>query len=352
MNMQVNVTTQVNSKTIRREQHNGREHWVIPSYTLPANVVMNGGLYPASEIDAHYPKLEGTLAPLGHPTVNGQHVSAFSPEGINVGHVGAWNRNVKKSGNRVYVEKWLDVEVANRSESGRRLLERLEALERGDDVPPIHTSVAVFLDRIEANEEQRKGGYEWVAKIHGMDHDAILLDEVGAATPEQGVGLMVNADLAELLGIEEDKPDDEEGLVALLLKALKSFLNPQANQPATTPKEGNIMPLTPEERAELTADISKALAANMAEQLKPLTETIAKLQANAEAAAKAADDALRAELAAVTGELAANALSGEALREAHSKLVKPAGTPAALAGNSAQAAPATGAPDLATYQGV
>lgn len=29
-----------------------------------------------------------------------------------------------------------------------------------------------------------------------MDHDAILLDEVGAATPEQGVGMMVNADLA------------------------------------------------------------------------------------------------------------------------------------------------------------
>lgn len=418
MNMQVNVTTQVNSKTIRREQHNGREHWVIPSYTLPANVVMNGGLYPASEIDAHYPKLEGTLAPLGHPTVNGQHVSAFSPEGINVGHVGAWNRNVKKAGNRVYVEKWLDVEVANRSESGRRLVERLEALERGDDVPPIHTSVAVFLDRIEANEEQRKGGYEWVAKIHGMDHDAILLDEVGAATPEQGVGLMVNADQAhalqanagalvgesyreketrleraakakfrpseneyvwvvdftdsqvvvqrsgqdaerygykvengEIVFEDQGRKVERQQFWAPIVNALKSFLNPQANQPATTPKEGT-MPLTPEERAELTADISKALAANMAEQLKPLTETIAKLQANAEAAAKAADDALRAELAAVTGELAANALSGEALREAHSKLVKPAGTPAALAGNSAQTVPAAGAPDLATYPGV
>ncbi len=32
-----------------------------------------------------------------------------------------------------------------------------------------------------------------------MDHDAILLHEVGAATPEQGVGLMVNADLARPL---------------------------------------------------------------------------------------------------------------------------------------------------------
>lgn len=196
MPIQVNVTSKVNSKTIRREQHNGREHWVVPSYTLPANVVMNGGLYPASEIDQHYTGLEGTLAPLGHPQANGQFVSAFSPEGLNVGYVGAWNKNVKKSGNRVYVEKWIDVEVAGRTDDGKRLLERLESLEKGEDVPPIHTSVAVFLEELEANEEQKALGAKWVAKIHAMDHDAILLDEVGAATPEQGVGMMVNADLA------------------------------------------------------------------------------------------------------------------------------------------------------------
>lgn len=196
MKVQVNVTSKVNSNAIRREQHNGREHWVVPSYTLPANVVMNGGLYPASEIDQHYTGLEGTLAPLGHPQVNGQFVSAFSPEGLNVGYVGAWNKNVKKSGNRVYVEKWIDTEVAKRTDDGKRLLERLEALEKGEDVPPIHTSVAVFLEELEASEEQKAQGAKWVAKIHAMDHDAILLDEVGAATPEQGVGMMVNADLA------------------------------------------------------------------------------------------------------------------------------------------------------------
>lgn len=196
MKVQVNVTSKVNSNAIRREQHNGREHWVVPSYTLPANVVMNGGLYPASEIDQHYTGLEGTLAPLGHPQVNGHFVSAFSPEGLNVGYVGAWNKNVKKSGNRVYVEKWIDTEVAKRTDDGKRLLERLEALEKGEDVPPIHTSVAVFLEELEASEDQKSQGAKWVAKIHAMDHDAILLDEVGAATPEQGVGMMVNADLA------------------------------------------------------------------------------------------------------------------------------------------------------------
>ncbi|HBL4691269.1 hypothetical protein INP82_24080 [Citrobacter sedlakii] len=199
MPMQVNITTKVNSQSIRRETYNGREHLVLPSYTLPANVVMNGGLYTAEEIDAHYQGLEGTLAPLGHPQVNGQFVSAFSPEGINAGHIGAWNRNVKKSGNRVYLEKWVDVARAGESEGGKELLERVAAIERGEDVPPIHTSVAAFLDQLEPNEQQRATGAEWVAKIHSMDHDAILLHEVGAATPEQGVGLMVNADLAKPL---------------------------------------------------------------------------------------------------------------------------------------------------------
>ncbi|ENC8478498.1 hypothetical protein ABK514_000722 [Escherichia coli] len=197
--MQVNITTKVNSQSIRRETHNGREHLVLPSYTLPANVVMNGGLYTEDEINAHYQGLEGTLAPLGHPQVNGQFVSAFSPEGLNVGYVGAWNRNVKKSGNRIYVEKWVDVARAEESEGGRELLDRVAAIERGEDVPPIHTSVAAFLDQLEPNEQQRATGAEWVAKIHSMDHDAILLHEVGAATPEQGVGLMVNADLAQPL---------------------------------------------------------------------------------------------------------------------------------------------------------
>lgn len=197
--IQVNITTKVNSQSIRREMYNGREHLVLPSYTLPANVVMNGGLYTAEEIDAHYQGLEGTLAPLGHPQVNGQFVSAFSPEGINTGHIGAWNRNVKKSGNRIYLEKWVDVARASESEGGKELLERAAAIERGEDVPPIHTSVAAFLDQLEPTEQQRATGADWVARIYSMDHDAILLHEVGAATPEQGVGLMVNADLAQPL---------------------------------------------------------------------------------------------------------------------------------------------------------
>lgn len=401
--IQVNITTQVNSKTIRREQHNGRDHLVLPSYTLPANVIMNGGLYTAEQIDKHYQALEGTLAPLGHPTVNGQFVSAFSPEGINVGHVGAWNRNVKKAGNRVYLEKWIDIEFAKNTEGGRELLERVDALERGDDVPPIHTSVAAFLQRLEANEQQKGMGAEWVAEIASMDHDAILLHEVGAATPEQGVGLMVNADQAKplqansgaLIGesyrererrleraAKERFPGEDEYVwvadftdsqvvivrnggkaevfgyaseggkitidadgapvvrqeswVAMVANSVKKlFQNPQA-QPVTN-QEGE-MPLTPEEKAELVQEIGANVSAALADQLKPITDSVTQMQANQKALAdqieangKAEETAMREVVKGKFGEVVANSLHGDALRE----MFKQCGDAAPLAGNSA-----------------
>lgn len=414
MKVQVNVTTKVNSQAIRRESYNGREHLVLPSYTLPANVVMNDGLYTASEIDAHYQGLEGTLAPLGHPQLNGAFISAFSPEGINQGHIGAWNRNVKKSGNRIYLEKWVDTQIANQSEGGRELISRVEAIERGEDVPPIHTSVAVFLDQLEPNEQQKDTGAKWVAKIHGMDHDAILLHEVGAATPEQGVGLMVNADLATPLKansgalIGESYRDREQRLdraakdkfapgeneyawvadftdsqvviirnggaaqvygytseggkitfdetgtpvarqeswVTVVANKVKSLFNPQG-QPATNHQTEGDMPLTTEEKQELITEIGKGLAANFAEALKPIAEKVDALQANhnqlAEtltANSRAEEKTKREAVAAVLGELAANALTGEALDDAFKRL----GSSAQLGGNSGQHQQENGAP--------
>jgi len=179
----VNVRVAVNAASIRREQHNGREHIVVPSFTLPDGVVMNNGLYPKEEIDKAYEGLEGTLAPLSHPMVDGDYVSARQPEAINAYHVGAWNRNVKRVGSRVSIEKWIDVEFAKNSESGRALL---SAIDKGE---PIHTSTGIFLDR---EMTPNADGYGWIARNMMFDHDAILIGETGAATPADGVGMMVN----------------------------------------------------------------------------------------------------------------------------------------------------------------
>ncbi|QSD24991.1 hypothetical protein PP410_gp07 [Vibrio phage NF] len=419
---QVNVTTKVNSQSIRREKYNGKEHWILPSYTLPANVIMNGGLYTAEQIDKHYEGLEGTLAPLGHPEVNGQFVSAFSPEGINQGHIGAWNRNAKKAGNRIYVEKWIDIEVAKQSEKGRELIDRIEAIERGDDVPPIHTSIAVFLEQLQPNEEQKQMGAEWVADIKSVDHDAILLHEVGAATPEQGVGMMVNADQAVTLKPVANKTamdgesfrrkeqlldqaarkkfinsdDDyawvadftdtqaivlsngeamvytysregdtitfedngtpvqrEESWVTMAMNTAKRFIPffGKQDNPATNQQEGD-MPLTPEEKQELITEIGKGLAANVAEAVKPIVESVNELKANTDEKFKVltanhdAEEARKRETVKEKfGEVVANSLQGDALDD----MFKQCGSAAPLGVNSATQEPEAGAPEVGNY---
>lgn len=216
MNTRVNVRVAVNAASIRREQHNGREHIVIPSFTLPDEVIMNGGLYPHDEIEKAYASLEGTLAPLGHPQVDGEYVSARQPEAINSYHVGAWNRNVKRVGNRISVEKWLDVEYAKNTEGGRQVL---SAIDKGE---PVHTSTGIFLDR---EMTPNADGYDWIARNMSLDHDAILLNEQGAATPEDGVGMMVNKTLvinSVLPTVNEDALDDSYGeKLAILSEAVK-----------------------------------------------------------------------------------------------------------------------------------
>lgn len=395
--LQVNVTTAVNSKQITRQTVEGRDYYVMPSYTLPANVVMNRVLYPASEIDKHYKGLEGTLAPLGHPVVNGKPVSATTQQGL-TNYCGAANRNVQKMGERIYLEKWVDIEQAKLSANGNRLLSRIEKIIDGSDKTPIHTSVALFINRIPAQDSAE---YDHVAQFLKMDHDAILLDEPGAATPEQGVGLMVNCDLATQLTVNEgllqgvelnarirqvsdaardqfkNGNDDwvyvsavtmdqvvvgvgneskmygyavESGKVKFttdgiavrentfwqpVVNAIRKFINPQAK-----PAKPESTDMTAEERAALVAELKSTVTGAITGLETKVTELAANQQAlaakieaaPAAAAAAAKETTMRAAVAKVHGDIVANALSGDALVELHSKL----GTAAVIAANAAK----------------
>lgn len=193
----VNVSAKVNNDAIRHITHNGRPHIVVPSYTLPDDVIMNGGLYEKDEIAKSYKSLEGTLSPVGHPVVDGKHVKANVAEAINAHHVGVWNKNVEQVDGRVYLEKWVDVQKAEESQLGRELL---DAINKGD---PIHTSTGIIMKReMVANGN----GFKWKARDMRFDHDAILFGEPGAATPEDGVGMMVNSADGEMLVINSVSP--------------------------------------------------------------------------------------------------------------------------------------------------
>lgn len=191
----IQCRTAVNRDAVRRESIDGVEHVIVSSATLPDDVVMNGGLYPADEIAKSFESLELTLAPIEHPQINGQFISANDPRAIHDFHAGAFNMNVRREDGRVHIDKFINVAEAMKTDRGKRLLDRIDELENNENPRPIHTSVGVFVLPEELDEPQTNAAgdeFTWVAREMVFDHDAILLDSVGAAQPHQGVGVAVN----------------------------------------------------------------------------------------------------------------------------------------------------------------
>jgi len=304
--VRINVRSVMNAAAVRKEKRNGRDLVIVPSATLPDDVVMNGIKYPAAEIEASFMTLNRSPAPLGHPIINGKFVSARDPEGINVGYIGAWNENVRRENGRVYLDKVIDVEVANRTESGKAVL---AAIAKGG---PIHTSTGLV-----AKLEAVNGAtdHKHLARSIIFDHDAILLNEDGAATPEQGVGMLVNAagqdEEIEVINSalsEADRDLDwavdslaralEKRERAPMLERLKSALidafNGFGREPSLNVKEDD-MTVTKEQFDALSVKVNalseavsaetlgKAIGEAVGNAVKPLTDNLAAIQANQKA---------------------------------------------------------------------
>lgn len=307
----VNVRSVANTKAVKKEMRNGRSVVIVPSATLPDDVVMNNVRYPADEIARSFGTLEDTPAPLGHPSLpDGAWLSASQPEGINRSWIGAWNENVRQENGVVLLDKVIDVEVANRSDGGRAVLAAIDAGE------PIHTSTGVYAVFKNAEEDDDA---ELVATNIVFDHDAILLNEEGAATPEQGVGMLVNrktpnipvvnsqVEWAEeqlswaaehLLDSAErlDRAKEREALIPRLVDALKGLVSGDSAATNETVQKEETMDA--ETKAAIDAvntkldGIPEAIGTAVTNALKPLVDA----QEAATNAAKEAEEAERSEL--------------------------------------------------------
>ncbi|MBN6364306.1 DUF2213 domain-containing protein [Providencia rettgeri] len=186
----------VNSSNISTETIDGDEHIVIRG-VVPVidDVVMNGGLYPASEINSSFKSMEGRQCPYGHPKIGSDYVSADMPRAVNQYHIGAWAENVRKDGEKVIMDVKVNRRFADGCEKGKEFLSRIDDIIAGNSSDPIHVSTGLLLQR-EQNKGKSKGkAYTWVARNMHFDHIAILpASEPGAATPEEGVGMFVNSE--------------------------------------------------------------------------------------------------------------------------------------------------------------
>lgn len=204
----------------RRETFRGKAHLVVPLVMLRQTVV-NGAFVPLAELKPQ--GWNGSPVTIGHPEINGALVSANAPQVIEQWQIGTIF-NAKVEADKLKAEAWIDIDAANAKRPG--IIDLLEGGE-GMDV-----STGYFAD-----SEPSKGvfnGKSYVEKHFDLkpDHLALLPDEQGACSWEDGCGVRANkgagmADkkdaittLKELLGItgnERGKDDDYRQMIADLI---------------------------------------------------------------------------------------------------------------------------------------
>lgn len=180
------LTANVTGK-VRRETLNGRQYAVAPM-TLIVPGVLPGSqgplLYPPDEV-AKVPGLWNHM-PItnGHPTDNGQPVSARAPKVLERYQLGFVFNDEFRDGKRV-AEAWVDVDLARQREP--RILAALDAGR------PVELSTGVYTDNEAVTNGEHEGkAYTHVARNYRGDHLAVLVDAVGACSLRDGCGLLVN----------------------------------------------------------------------------------------------------------------------------------------------------------------
>ena len=158
------------------------------------DIVMNSRLYPADQLKAAAATLEGKPAPAGHPKDSqGRAISALNGEALASAWIGSYVRNARHEAGRTMVDIVVNEAQAKAHPDGAKLVERLDAAIAGTNTDPIHVSTGLMMDPIIANGESRGKKYSSIVTNIRYDHLAILLNEQGAATPEQGVGMFLNS---------------------------------------------------------------------------------------------------------------------------------------------------------------
>lgn len=174
------------SAHVRYETLEGRNYLVVPMVMLTEGVHSGtrGPLYyPAEELSNLEGRWDHRPIVVYHPEINGAGVSACSPDMVNSRKVGVvfntrWDSKAKK----LRAEAWLDIDRL--SEVDDRVLNALE----NDET--MEVSTGVFSDNERSEGVWNGEEYAAIARNYRLDHLAILPDQKGACSVEDGAGLL------------------------------------------------------------------------------------------------------------------------------------------------------------------
>lgn len=182
------LTSNISAK-VRKTTLQGREYLVAP-VTLIVPGVLNGSqgslYYPPEQVAMNPAAWNGMPVVLEHPKAgNGVHTSARDPEVSTNQEIGRLF-NARFNG-KLGAEAWLDVERT------RQLAP--EVLARVKAGKAMEVSTGLYTDNVPAANGANFNGvpYTFIAQNYRPDHLAVLVDQRGACSIQDGCGLNVNA---------------------------------------------------------------------------------------------------------------------------------------------------------------
>lgn len=195
----------VDNYRIQETIYQGRDHLIVPVVMMVEGVHHGSRgplLYPAEELEATVNAWNGMPIVLNHPEMDGHNVSARSPDTALVGTV----FNVYMDGTKLKAEAWIDV-TALAGVDG-------DALQRIRDCRPMNVSVGIFSDEQDTQGDWNNEDYRAIARNQRPDHLALLPNDTGACSIDDGCGLRnnkINSDTKQEGGLmSEDKNKNKE----------------------------------------------------------------------------------------------------------------------------------------------
>jgi len=183
-----NITSNIKSEKARTryETLEGKEYLVVPC------VMMTEGVHYGSMGPLYYPQEELSKTPaiwngkpvvVYHPQFNGQSISACDPDVFETQKIGQLF-NTRWEDGKLKTECWIDEEKANQVDD-----RVMNAILSGQ---MMEVSTGLFTDNEVVEGEWNGEQFEAIARNYRPDHLAILPDQRGACSIDDGAGLLRN----------------------------------------------------------------------------------------------------------------------------------------------------------------
>lgn len=181
-----NVTLNFLAAQTRIEKLEGLEHTVVPM------VMLTEGVHSGSIGPVYYPKDELAKTPevwnhkpvvVYHPTMNGRSISACDPDVINARKVGVV-MNAKFEDGKLKAEAWI------RNDRAEVVDERIMTAVNTAEMMELSTGLFIDVEPGEGSFESTP--YAGVARNFRPDHLALLPDQIGACSIQDGAGFLRN----------------------------------------------------------------------------------------------------------------------------------------------------------------